>query len=172
LQDLKTQGDLTIDEYIFWNSVQERFGIGTDQPNGMFTVTKDSTEVVIDPDGAVAKIGTFTTSDLNIVTDDTTRIYVSNTGKIVLGSATGSNVKVQGKLGVNITNPELDFESAGPIRFANKRMDVGTEPPTNGSYRKGDIVWNENPQPTSYVGWVCVREGTPGVWKTFGQVSS
>lgn len=171
LQNLKTQGDLNIDEYVFWNSVQERFAIGTDQPNGMLTVTKDNTEVIIDPDGDVAKVGTFTTSDLNIVTDDTTRIYVSNTGKIVIGSSTGSNVKIQGKLGVNITNPELDFESAGPIRFANKRMDVGTEIPTNGFYRKGDIVWNEDPQPTGHVGWVCVREGTPGVWKSFGQIS-
>lgn len=172
LQNLKTQGDLNIDEYIFWNSVQERFGIGTDQPNGMLTVTKDNTEVIIDPEGNVAKLGTFTTSDLNIVTDDTTRIYVSQTGKIVIGSATGSNVKIQGKLGVNVTNPELDFESAGPIRFANKRMDVGDTPPTNGFYRKGDIVWNDDPQPTGYVGWICTREGTPGVWKSFGQIST
>jgi len=172
LQDLRTQGDLTIDEYIFWNSVQERLGIGTDQPNGMLTVTKDSTEVVIDPDGAVAKIGTFTTSDVNLVTDDTTRIYLSHTGKIVIGSSTGSNVKVQGKLGVNVTNPEADLESAGAIRFDGKRMETGGEIPNTGSYRKGDIVWNNNPQPTGYVGWVCIREGTPGVWKPFGTIAS
>ena len=34
------------------------------------------------------------------------------------------------------------------------------------------IVWNDDPKPTSYVGWVCVREGTPGEWKAFGQISS
>lgn len=172
LIDLKTQGDLNIDEYVFWNSVQERFAIGTDQPNGMLTVTKDNTEVIIDPEGGVAKLGTFTTSDLNIVTDDTTRIYLSQTGKIVIGSSTGSNVKIQGKLGVNVTNPECDFESAGPIRFQEKKFEVGEKAPSNGFYRQGDIVWNSNPQPTSYVAWICIREGTPGVWKPFGQIST
>jgi hypothetical protein len=46
----------------------------------------------------------------------------------------------------------------------------GTEIPTSGNFRKGDIVWNENPASTSYVGWVCVRAGTPGEWRPFGQI--
>ena len=46
----------------------------------------------------------------------------------------------------------------------------GTKEPTSGSFRQGDIVWNENPIPTGYVGWICVRTGTPGEWKPFGQI--
>ena len=51
-------------------------------------------------------------------------------------------------------------------------MQVGSGTPTEGSYRVGDIVWNTAPRPTGYVGWICVREGTPGEWKPFGQIAS
>jgi hypothetical protein len=33
-------------------------------------------------------------------------------------------------------------------------------------------VWNNNPQPTGYVGWVCTREGTPGDWSGFGLIAN
>ena len=39
-------------------------------------------------------------------------------------------------------------------------------------YRQGDIVWNTSPRPTGYVGWICTQAGTPGIWKTFGQIAS
>ena len=51
-------------------------------------------------------------------------------------------------------------------------MQNGVAAPTAGSYALGDIVWNSNPQPTGYVGWVCIRAGTPGLWKSFGQISN
>jgi len=48
----------------------------------------------------------------------------------------------------------------------------GESAPTNGTFRQGDVMYNTNAAPTGYVGWVCVREGTPGVWKPFGKISS
>ena len=39
-------------------------------------------------------------------------------------------------------------------------------------YKKGDIVWTNDPKPTGFVGWVCIKEGTPGEWKAFGNISS
>ena len=46
----------------------------------------------------------------------------------------------------------------------------GSGTPTSGAFRQGDIVWNDSPAPTSYVGWVCVKTGTPGDWRPFGQI--
>lgn len=47
-----------------------------------------------------------------------------------------------------------------------------TNAPLTGSYKKGDIVYNENPVPGDYVGWVCTQSGSPGTWKGFGIIES
>lgn len=44
--------------------------------------------------------------------------------------------------------------------------------PTAGTWKKGDIVYNDDPalgSPSNgHIGWVCTTEGTPGVWRKFG----
>jgi hypothetical protein len=54
--------------------------------------------------------------------------------------------------------------------FANKKFFTGTAIPTSGTFNKGDICWNSNPQESSYIGWVCIIEGTPGEWLPFGAI--
>ena len=172
LQNLAIEGNMNIDEYVFWNSDYMRFGIGTETPNGTFGIVQDDAEFIIDTEGKKATFGTYTTTDLEIITDNAKRIVVSATGKVTIGSDADSRTNVKGKLGVNVNNPTADIETAGPVSFEGKRFEVGSDAPTSGSYRKGDIVWNADPKPTGYVGWICTKEGTPGVWKTFGPISS
>lgn len=172
LQNLAIEGNVNIDEYVFWNGDYMRLGIGTETPNGTFGIVQDNAEFIVDPEGDLVTLGTYTTSDLNIITDNTARIKISSTGKIVIGDSAESKVTVKGKLGVNVNNPDTDIATAGPVSFEGKRFEVGSQEPVSGSYRKGDIVWNDNPRPTGYVGWICVKEGSPGVWKSFGQIAS
>jgi len=172
LQNLAIEGNMNIDEYVFWNSDFMRFGIGTETPNGTFGIVQDDAEFIIDTQGRTATFGTYTTTDLNIITDNTTRISVNATGRIILGADTNSKTTVKGKLGINVENPTADIETAGPVSFEGKRFEVAAGAPTNGSYRQGDIVWNTSPRPTGYVGWICTQAGTPGIWKTFGQIAS
>ena len=171
LRDLKTTGSLDVDQFIFWDTNTMRLGIGTDTGNALVSIVDGDSEFIIQPDTNSVTIGTYTTTDLNIVTDNTTRLSISESGKITIGSNIESKTVVQGKLGVNIT-PDCDVTTAGPVRFEGKKFEVGNDIPTTGSYRKGDIVWSDNPKPTGYVGWICVREGTPGSWKPFGQIAS
>ena len=79
---------------------------------------------------------------------------------------------VNGKMsiGVQSVSDNTQLEVAGNIKFADKLFMVGSSAPTQGTYRKGDIVWNDSPKETGYVGWVCVREGNPGIWRGFGQI--
>jgi hypothetical protein len=172
LQNLRTQGNLVIDDYIYWNSNEERFGIGTDTPNATFSVVSLESEFIVDVENQASRIGNFTTDNLEIITDNTARITVSASGSIKLGSDVESKVSVPGKLGVGIANPPTDasITTAGPIRFEGKKFEVGDREPQSGVYSKGDIVWNSDPRPTAFVGWVCTREGTPGEWKPFGQI--
>lgn len=99
---------------------------------------------------------------------------VAGSGSIVIGNKDNPNRKVNlyGKLAVNVTNPESEasFSVNGLMVIDGKKHVRGAEIPTSGVWSKGDIVWNSEPQVTSYIGWVCVREGTPGEWKPFGYI--
>jgi hypothetical protein len=82
------------------------------------------------------------------------------------------NAVVNGKLsiGMQSVGDNAQLEVAGGIRFADKLFMVGNKAPVAGTFRKGDIVWNNEPRETGYVGWICVREGNPGIWRGFGQI--
>ena len=174
LQNLKTNGNLSIDEYIFYNTDSESFAIGTEAPNGKFSLATLDAEFIIDTDPGTAKLGTWTSDDLKIITDDTTRLTVRSNGNIDLGDSDGADTKVtvHGKLGVGVNNIDSDvvLSTNGPVKFENKKFMNGIEVPTSGTFRQGDIVWNENTVSSGYVGWVCVRAGTPGEWRPFGQI--
>ena len=98
--------------------------------------------------------------------------FIAAFANIKLGSNNDTKTSVVGKLGVNVNNPTHDIETAGAVKFQGKKFETGTEVPTSGLYNLGDIVWNQLPTPTGYVGWVCIREGSPGEWKAFGQIIS
>lgn len=172
LENLRVEGNLTLDEYVFWNSDYMRLGLGTETPNGMLGLVQEGAELVLDIQNEVARLGTFTTSTVELVTDNTARITLGATGKITIGSSSESKVTVNGKLGINVNNPDADIVTSGPVKFEGKRFEVGNEIPKTGVYNKGDIVWNTDPKPTGFVGWVCTREGSPGIWKPFGQIAN
>lgn len=176
LQNLRTQGDLTIDEYIFFSSDSERLGFGTESPNASISVASLETEFVIDVESEATKIGNWTTDDLQIVTDNTARLTVKANGKVEFGKSNRNDARVSvfGKLGVGVNNvaDDVSFATSGTIEVAGTKISTGTQAPTSGTYRQGDVVYNTSAVATGYVGWVCVREGTPGEWKPFGQIAS
>jgi hypothetical protein len=170
LQNLSTEGSVNIDNFVFYDEVNNRLGIGIEAPNGSFSVGSIEHEFVVDNNEVGKfKVGSWTTSELSIITDDTTRIHISETGRITLND----KVKVAGKLGINVTNvsQDVDLDVAGAMRFSGKKMESAIQAPIDGSYKLGDIVWNNAPRPSGYVGWICVREGTPGEWAPFGLIA-
>lgn len=171
LTDLKVFGNINIDNSIFWNTDSGRLGIGTEEPKAALSIASLSGELIFDVETTTAKFGTYTNNDLELVTGNVARIKVKNNGNITLTSEK-NQVSIPGKLAVGLENADndVDLSVSGNIRFNQKKFESGTGIPTSGLYRKGDIVWNANPRPTGYIGWVCVREGTPGEWKPFGQI--
>ena len=73
-------------------------------------------------------------------------------------------------VGVNNPDPTVSLAVNGNISFANKKFITGIRPPIEGNFLKGDICWNQQPQEDGYVGWVCVTEGSPGMWAPFGAI--
>ncbi len=44
--------------------------------------------------------------------------------------------------------------------------------PTAGDWNLGDIIWNNAPAGSGYIGWTCITAGNPGIWKGFGLIEA
>jgi hypothetical protein len=175
LKGLIVDGDLQINQYLFYDASMDRLGLGTDTPNAMFSILENGVEVMLGTtDHSRGAVGTYASNDFDIVTDNTPRISVSGNGDIELGNRNygPSKVTVNGKLGVNVSqvDPRVDLQVSGAVKFNNTLHLRGTEPPSGGNHSVGDIVWNSQPSINSFIGWVCIQSGIPGQWLPFGQI--
>lgn len=48
----------------------------------------------------------------------------------------------------------------------------GTAAPTAGFWSPGDVIRHTAPAAAGHMGWVCVAQGSPGTWKTFGAIEA
>jgi hypothetical protein len=176
LNNLRTSGNLEIDEFVFYNSDNQRIGIGTDAPNANISLTSYETEFIIDVEGSSTKLGNWTTDGLDIVTDNTTRISISANGQVSVGNKEANNAKMNifGSLGVGVNNvaEDVDLSVKNTLEIGGKKIFTTDSVPQAGIFKKGDIAYNSDPKPTGYVGWICIKDGTPGEWKPFGKISS
>lgn len=175
LKGLIVDGSMSVNSYIYFNGDSNRLGLGTEQPNAAISVSENNIEMMLGTkDNSKGLIGTFATHGVDIVTDNTARISISPGGNISLGNpkTPPAQVTVYGKLAVNVANadPRAALHVNGAIKFNDKLHLSGTEQPQAGSYVEGDIVWNNEPRAGSFVGWVCTRSGSPGVWNPFGEI--
>jgi len=174
LKGLIVDGNVVLDQYVFYDNATSRLGIGTDQPNGAVSVAEDGIEVIIGTKEARGYVGTFASNGLDIITDNTARISVGAGGNIQLGNPKLApvQVSVHGKLSVRVAtpDPEVDLHVNGSIKFNNRLQKYDRTYPTTGFYNEGDIVWNNQPKMNSYVGWVCIQAGDPGLWAPFGKI--
>lgn len=172
LRNLRTEGNMNIDQFIFYDGDGMRLGIGIDAPNGQLSVASNEAEYIVEPGFDSIKTGSYTTHDLELVTDDVTRIKLKSTNKIEVGTDSNTITTFKGNVGIGINNPDTALSVASPIKVQGKKIEFSDQLPTNGIYTRGDLIFNTEPTPTGYVGWVCIREGTPGEWKPFGTISS
>ena len=175
LKGLVVDGSLSVNQYLFFNATADRLGLGTDQPNAAFSIADEGVELVLGSRESVrGGIGTFNSADLELVTDNTARVTIKAGGDIDLGNRNNGSIKVtvHGTLGINVgtADPRTALHVGGAIKF-NDTIHLKAEGiPTSGSYNHGDIVWNSNPQPRGFVGWICVKGGNPGMWNAFGEI--
>jgi len=144
-----------------------RVGINTTVPSKTFAVDAEGVEIVIGSDDATGFVGTHEARPFAISTDDTKRIVVATNGKVSFEK----DVNVKGRLGVGIQNPDHDLEVAGNIAFQNRIFSSASGIPTTGTWTKGSIVWNSAPDTGEVLGWICIKGGQPGAWRSFGHIN-
>jgi hypothetical protein len=103
-----------------------------------------------------------------IVGDSSSKITVEGNNLVVKDSNTFFKNKVG--IGVDTIADNVDLETKNAVRFQSKKFEVGNQVPVTGVYRKGDIVWTDDPVPNGILGWICIRSGSPGEWRQFGQI--
>lgn len=175
LKGLIVDGSVNINQYMIYNGSVDRLGLGTESPNAALSVAEMGIEVMLGTtDDLQGMVGTFASTDFNIVTDNTSRVTVKANGNIELGNANRNpiQVKVNGKMsiGVQVPDPSVDLHVAGPVKFNGHLQMYSAAPPESGTYAVGDIFWNEAPRVGACIGWVCLRAGSPGAWYPFGEI--
>lgn len=137
--------------------------------NSIFSIANEAGTLV-----ASTRSLATTNEDFKISVNGTVEFAAYANGNIQIGNKENTTrvINTYGKLAVNVTNPRSDsaFEVSGNIVINGRKQVPGTGIPEDGQWAKGDIVWNSNPEETSYIGWVCVMSGTPGSWKPFGYI--
>lgn len=135
LKSLNVTGDSLISEFAYFSSGFARLGLNTDEPNGTLSIVENDVEIVLgSPEYGRAQVGTYTSHDVAIISDNTTRILVKNDGKVVFGDATtkSANVTIYGTLNVEnlVADNRIERYSSLEIK-ASKDTNI---------YGKG-IVW-------------------------------
>ena len=103
--------------------------------------------------------------------DSSSRIIIDGGGVLRVQGTTDTVFDGAVGVGVSSVTAGVALETNGPVRFQNKKQEVGNSIPTIGLYNQGDIVWSDTPTPGGNLGWICVRTGSPGEWRSFGNIS-
>lgn len=175
LKKLTVNGAVNIADHVYFNPASQRVSIGTEESSALFTVYDyiNDVELVLNSTDKYGQFGTYNTKGVQVITDNQSRITVEVNGDVTVGHEQKDSTvtRVYGKLSVGVKNPKEQFEVAGNIRWANKLFAVGNRAPEEGNYNQGDTIWNSNPKPGAYIGWVCVVSGNPGQWAPFGIIA-
>jgi hypothetical protein len=120
LRNLRVAGNAEFGEFAYVNSDLNRIGINTENPSAALGIRENGVEIALGSLKAnTALLGTISNSNLEIVTDNTTRITVKNNG----------DVRIHGR----IFAEEVVTQRSSPLTF--KETDTST------NYGKG-IVWS------------------------------
>jgi hypothetical protein len=176
LKSLTVNGSVNFADKLFFSESSGRLGLGIESPNAILSVYDETHDIELSfgttTDGA-AKMGTFNAKQLDIVTDNQSRISVMPDGSVTIGHEHRDSIlRVYGRLSVGVKNSAESLEVAGNIKWSNRLFTSASKEPISGAYTKGDIVWNSEPKPNTYIGWVCTISGNPGKWLPFGLIGS
>lgn len=124
LRKLVVSGEATIADFAHFNSAFGRLGLNTDNPNGVLSVVDNNVEVVINsPRDNLAQIGTYTSHDLELITDNLPRIAIKNNGQVIFGNETTKNadVRIYGTLTVDTVVADNRIDRYQPLEFKTSR---------------------------------------------------
>lgn len=130
LKNLRVSGSAVVGDFAYINSELNRLGINTDSPAAALGIRDNDVEIVIGSQHQdVAVLGTISNDHVEIITDNTARITIKNSGEVIIGgSAKDGVLRVNG----TVYADALVTERSSPLVFK--------ETDTSSNYGKG-IMW-------------------------------
>ena len=120
LNSLTVSGDTSLAEFFFVDSTSNRIGIGTDEPNSSLSIIDNNVEIGMgSPKLGLGTVGTFSSHDFAIVTDNLSRITVKNTGAVNIGDPVngGGILNVYGTLYATSVETDNRIDRVHPLEF-------------------------------------------------------
>jgi len=152
------------------------YGIVNIGEDNDITLSKQGIKFAGNNNFTITTAGVTVDNGFSVTCDNEQEFKIDSAGSIELGNKQNSNRKIalfgQVSVGANTPEDNMALTVNGPVSLNNKRFVKGESIPTTGRFSLGDICWNTQPKATDYVGWICIREGTPGEWLPFGQIQS
>ena len=131
LKSLTVAGNTTIGEYAFFNSNNNRLGIGTIDPNASIGIVENGVEIVLgSASTTTGYVGTYSAHDFDIVADGTPRITVKSAGAVIVSGP----LQVQGSITASSIETDIRINRSHPLEFKSS-----TESSLNGL----GLVWSD-----------------------------
>jgi hypothetical protein len=154
LTSLTVNGNANISQFAFFTD--SRLGLGTDVPNALLSLAENDVELVFGaPTLGKGKIGTHTSHDLSLVTDNTDRIILKSNGEVHIGNESTRNgiLRVFGELHADKVVSDTRLTRSTPLEFA--------ETPDNPVYGMG-LLWSSPRGPKQFM----LMNGPDRIWST------
>jgi hypothetical protein len=149
--------------------------------NGVLTGLLPSTSLTLT---ATIPVGTAIVNEHEITKVETTRLLPASRDayldldihgryawRIVANGATAPTVGVNSIRICKLVTDATKIASVIDLRDVIPSIEYGDAAPVAGTYKQGDMVFNDDPDSAEYIGWVCVVAGTPGDWEAFGLIT-
>jgi hypothetical protein len=124
LKTLEVSGTTTLAEFAHFNSSNGRLGLGTIDANASISILDNDVEIAIgSPEPGIAHFGTYSTSDVAIISDNIPRILVKSNGEVIIGSESGKTgvLRVHGSLHVDNFVSDTRVERTSSLEFKANR---------------------------------------------------
>lgn len=124
LKSLEVTGSTTLAEFAHFNSSNGRLGLGTIDANASISILDNDVEIAIgSPEPGIAHLGTYSTSDVAIISDNIPRILVKSNGEVIIGSEAGKTgvLRVHGSLHVDNFVSDTRVERTSSLEFKANR---------------------------------------------------
>jgi len=119
---------------------------------------------------STCSVGELDTAHVRQLIPTSGRYGINNLGNQTIFS--GNNVAMNFAVGnFNQSTTQRAYGNTG-VMSNKQREDYGTAPPAAGTWGLGDKIWNTSTVAGTFIGWVCVSPGSPGIWKGFGVIES
>ena len=118
LNELSVSGDTTIADFAFFNSTYNRLGIGNEEPAAAIDILENNVNIIIgSPATNLGHVGTYSSHDFAIVTDNMARITVKNSGDVIVPG----NLTINGVLTVSNIVSDSRIDRTHPLEFSSTK---------------------------------------------------